>query len=298
MEFSLSSAEGIFTSGQIQAELSLTVKNGTVYSSCLALSDLPDYLENGMLEEYDSGASSGIGDLVEQVCIALQPGTIITFDVTASLEHDLFAPDQSGFTGFVLEPVGFPEEQYIEFYDHTDPENGPRLTIINADPDDDGISNEEDNCPDAYNPDQADTDGDCMGDACDPDPDDPDNPVAMVDPDSDGIADACDNCPVASNHDQEDTCPPGGNSIGDACECEGDFACDGDVDGSDASTFKADFGRSVMVHPCITGDTCNGDFSCDGDVDGTDASMFKSDFGRSAIQNPCPACVQGAWCGY
>ena len=55
MEFSLSSAEGVFTSGQIQAELSLTVKNGTFYSSCLALSDLPDYLENGMLEEYDSG---------------------------------------------------------------------------------------------------------------------------------------------------------------------------------------------------------------------------------------------------
>jgi hypothetical protein len=138
-----------------------------------------------------------------------------------------------------------------------------------------------------------------MGDACDPDPDDPDNPVAMVDPDSDGIADACDNCPVVSNHDQEDTCPPGGNGIGDACECEGDFACDDDVDGSDASAFKVDFGRSVMVHPCIDGDTCNGDFSCDGDVDGTDASLFKQDFGRSSMQNPCPACTAGVvWCMY
>jgi hypothetical protein len=70
------------------------------------------------------------------------------------------------------------------------------------------------------------------------------------------------------------------------------------VDGSDASVFKADFGRSVMVHPCIAEDSCNGDFSCDGDVDGTDAAKLKSDFGRSSIQNPCPGCVQGEWCGY
>jgi hypothetical protein len=52
------------------------------------------------------------------------------------------------------------------------------------------------------------------------------------------------------------------------------------------------------VHPCVAGDTCSGDFSCDGDVDGTDASLFKQDFGRSSIQNSCPACVAGVWCVY
>jgi hypothetical protein len=36
-------------------------------------------------------------------------------------------------------------------------------------------------------------------------------------------------------------------------------------------------------------DYCEGDFDCDGDCDGTDASVFKSDFGRSNFQNPCPA---------
>jgi len=42
---------------------------------------------------------------------------------------------------------------------------------------------------------------------------------------------------------------------------------------------------------------CNGDFSCDGDVDGTDAFQFKSDFGRSNILNPCPSCPAGInWC--
>jgi hypothetical protein len=74
---------------------------------------------------------------------------------------------------------------------------------------------------------------------------------------------------------------------------------DSDVDGSDASTFKADFGRSIMNHPCIAEDNCNGDFNCDGDADGTDASLFKQDFGRSSLKNPCPVCVNsGPWCSY
>ena len=39
----------------------------------------------------------------------------------------------------------------------------------------------------------------------------------------------------------------------------------------------------------ITTDNCEGNFDCDLDVDGSDASMFKSDFGRSSLSNPCPA---------
>ena len=35
-------------------------------------------------------------------------------------------------------------------------------------------------------------------------------------------------------------------------------------------------------------DACEGNFDCDGDVDGTDAAVFKSDFGRSGFNNPCP----------
>ena len=51
---------------------------------------------------------------------------------------------------------------------------------------------------------------------------------------------------------QEDTYPPQGNGIGDACDCEGDFDCDGDCDGTDAATFKVDFGRSTFNNPCET----------------------------------------------
>jgi hypothetical protein len=38
-------------------------------------------------------------------------------------------------------------------------------------------------------------------------------------------------------------------------------------------------------------DCCEGNFDCDQDVDGTDASMFNSDYGRSSLENPCSSCV-------
>jgi hypothetical protein len=91
---------------------------------------------------------------------------------------------------------------------------------------------------------------------------------------------------------QEDNVPPGGNDLGDACECEGDFDCDGDQDGSDAASFKIHFGRSTFSRPCTPDDPCYGDFDEDGDVDGTDAAKFKEDFGRSGFSNPCPACTR------
>jgi hypothetical protein len=73
-----------------------------------------------------------------------------------------------------------------------------------------------------------------------------------TDTDSDEVPDYKDNCPDVANPDQEDTYPAGGNGIGDACECEGNFDGDKDVDGSDAATFKLDFGRSEFKNPCLT----------------------------------------------
>ena len=35
---------------------------------------------------------------------------------------------------------------------------------------------------------------------------------------------------------------------------------------------------------------CTGDFDCDSDCDGTDAATFKADFGRGRLMNPCEPC--------
>jgi len=81
-------------------------------------------------------------------------------------------------------------------------------------------------------------------------------------------------------------------------QCEGNFDCDYDCDGSDALQFKRDFGRSGFLNPCGSGNPCNGNFDCDQDVDGSDAQIFKQDFGRSPFSTPCPPCVAGEWCSY
>ena len=126
--------------------------------------------------------------------------------------------------------------------------------------------------------------------------------IHQIDPDDndcDGIINIEDNCPLHYNPNQEDDLPsPDGNGIPDACDCEGNFDCDGDCDGTDAATLKTDFGRSTFDDPCESSNPCKGDFDCDSDCDGTDAALFKQDFGRSSFNNPCPTCEVGEWCVY
>lgn len=71
------------------------------------------------------------------------------------------------------------------------------------DTDEDGIVDEDDNCPLVSNPDQADSDGDGIGDVCEDDAD------------GDGIPDDVDNCPDTENPDQIDSDEDG---IGDVCD--------------------------------------------------------------------------------
>jgi hypothetical protein len=71
------------------------------------------------------------------------------------------------------------------------------------DRDGDGILDADDNCPDDPNADQADLDGDGLGDACDPDGD------------GDGVLNDDDNCPSVPNADQADLDVDG---IGDLCD--------------------------------------------------------------------------------
>ena len=124
-----------------------------------------------------------------------------------------------------------------------------------------------------------------------------DNPCAG------GETENCDdNCLETYNPAQEDTYPPGGNGIGDACDCECDFNCSGSVDATDVTSFLLDFGRNqytpVPPGPCSNSSPCNGDVNCDGNVDATDVTFFLGDFGRNQFNNPCPACVVQDWCVY
>jgi hypothetical protein len=157
--------------------------------------------------------------------------------------------------------------------------------------DGDGYYGYCDNCPHVVNFSQEDTDSSGIGDACND----------AIDLDGDDWEDSYDNCPNTPSSSQEDSFPPQGNDIGDVCECEGDFDCDGDQDGTDATIFKLYFGRNPLYYPCTEIDPCRGDFDCDQNIDGTDASKFKEDFGRNVFNNICPECVVvevGDWCSY
>ena len=121
-------------------------------------------------------------------------------------------------------------------------------------------------------------------------------PADDSDSDGDGIFDSVDNCREVPNPDQEDTIPLGGNNCGDACECEGNFDFDNDVDGNDLFKYAQDYGRV----DCVDADPpCYGDFNCNGNVDGSDLHRFVSDYGRwSGGDRPCPYCPTDPWCVY
>lgn len=106
-----------------------------------------------------------------------------------------------------------------------------------------------DNCPSVYNPNQNDTDGDSMGDACDPD-DDGDGVRDPWEPGSD------DDCPRTPNSGQVDT-DNGGR--GDKCDPDDDG--DGIDDGADNC-------RLVPNNPQKDTDSDGVGDACDGDADG------------------------------
>ena len=132
---------------------------------------------------------------------------------------------------------------------------------VNTDTDCDGIDDSIDNCPSDANADQADSDGDGIGDVCDP----------SLDSDGDGIDNDSDNCPEDANTDQADS---DGDGIGDVCDVtdsDGD-GIDDDLDNcpEDSNADQADTDGDGFGDACdddIDGDgVANDDDLCDGTV--------------------------------
>lgn len=124
--------------------------------------------------------------------------------------------------------------------------DGDGVGDVCDDSDEDGIFDSEDNCVETPNPDQEDLDGDGIGDACDDDID------------GDGILNDDDNCPLVVNPDQLDT---DGDGIGDACS--DDIDGDGIVDSEDNCVETPNPDQSDIDGDGI-GDACDDDIDGDG----------------------------------
>lgn len=109
------------------------------------------------------------------------------------------------------------------------------LSCPDEDTDVDGILDNQDNCPNHPN-------GPALGTCTS-------GPYELIGIQTCTSNEECDPNGFCSMN-QEDIYPPGGNGIGDACECESDFNCDGNVDASDVEKFLEDFGRSQFNNPC------------------------------------------------
>jgi len=176
------------------------------------------------------------------------------------------------------------------------------------DPDEDGISYPDDNCPYTYNPLQEDGDGDEYGNVCDNCPSDSNS--NQEDADCDRIGDLCDNCTEKPNSSDLGTCTKivsglvlgtgvictddehcagetcqkeqgdcNGNGIGDVCECYADCNSDTKVELQDLVIMKGEFGRN----DCDT-NPCQADSNDDDKVDLQDLVIMKAEFGSTS----CP----------
>lgn len=162
-----------------------------------------------------------------------------------------------------------------------------------CDPDDDndGVLDGVDNCQFTANPNQTNNDGDAFGDVCDPDDD------------NDGVLDGADNCPTTPNSNQANN---DGDSLGDVCDPDDDN--DGALDGADncplnANPTQADNDNDGQGDACDadddndnvpdTGDNCPFNFNpgqqdADGDGQGNACDPDDDNDGRVDIFDNCP----------
>ena len=122
--------------------------------------------------------------------------------------------------------------------DQTNDDNDDFGNICDLDFDNDGIINDNDNCPLVANPQQENNDGDDNGDACD------------NNDDNDDLLDNEDNCPLVANNNQQDNDE---DDDGDACDDDDDN--DGVPDTEDNCAFISNVGQNDGNNDGV-GDAC------------------------------------------
>jgi len=289
------------------------------------ISDSRGVLGNGNTNDYatspiNTGASVSTGyitsapmwgDNVIAITTGLRHSLALLADGTlyASGVNNLYQlGDELNTADFISSPASV-KDCYGQGFDV----NVPPTT---CDFDGDGIPYIDDNCPSLPNPDQADSDGNGIGDACDNScsnaggdtdgdgicnnndncPDDA-NPAQLdldidgvgdicdLDIDGDGVGNAIDNCPQIGNPSQTDS---DGDGIGDACDLDTDG--DGVVNSEDncpsidnPNQVNKDFDAFGDV--C---DTCPDDVDNDSDSDGYCSGISFLPTAKNGALDNCP----------
>lgn len=151
--------------------------------------------------------------------------------------------------------------------------DSPNCTLDN---DNDGYDNNVDNCPETYNPDQADADNDGIGDLCDNCLNTSNNDQA--DADGDGIGDLCDDCPNDRNNDRD------ADGI-----CEAVDNCPGTYNPDQIDTNND--GRGDACANCCVGMRGNADDDPTDLVDVADL-VYMVDYMMRSPSGPAPACFE------
>ena len=196
-----------------------TIGPWQVFNQNVELLKAPAYPAAAGSQSVDMVGTQGAGAGVQQTFDTPAGNYVVTYKVRARCAGDLRVLANAvlidsvafaGTTSFSTRTTGFTSAGGASFlrFETTTSASLTCGTVLDDvrvafDPDGDGVTT-GDNCPNDANPDQANNDGDALGDVCDPDDD------------NDGVFDdAPDNCQFVANPSQLDN---DGDGIGFACD--------------------------------------------------------------------------------